>query len=157
MPLAVGAKAPDVALIDTDRKKRNLSEFIKGKPAIVAFFPGAFTGVCTKEACSLRDTAAEFNQANAAVVGISVDSPWAQKGWSDVNKLNFPLLSDFKREAISKFGTNLPNFGTVEGYESTKRAVFVLDKDGTVRYSWVGDPPTEPPYEEIKQAVGKLK
>lgn len=156
MPLEVGAEAPDVTLIDADRKKKSLSEF-KGKNTIVAFFPGAFTGVCSKEACTLRDDATAFNAMNAQVIGISVDSPWAQKGWSDANKLNFPLLSDLKREAVSKFGTNLPNFGGVEGYESTKRAVFVLDKEGTVRFVWVGDPPTEPPYHEIKAAVGKLK
>jgi len=155
MPLEVGAKAPDVTLIDADRKKKSLSEF-QGKNTVVAFFPGAFTGVCNKEACALRDDATTFNAMNAQVIGISVDSPWAQKGWSDANALNFTLLSDLKREAVSKFGTNLPNFGGVEGYESTKRAVFVLDKEGTVRYVWVGDPPTEPPYQEIKAAVSKL-
>lgn len=157
MPIAVGAKAPDATLYDVDRKKRTLSEFTKGKNTVVAFFPGAFTGVCSKEACALRDEGTAFISMNAQVVGISVDSPWAQKGWSDVNKLNFPLLSDYKREAIAKFGTSLPSFGGVEGYDSTKRAVFVVDKNGNVAYAWVGDPPTEPPYPEIKAALSKLK
>ena len=93
---------------------------------------------------------------DAQVVGVSVDSPWAQKGWSDVNQLNFPLLSDYKREAISTYGVMLPSFGGVDGYDSTRRAVFVLDKDHTVHYVWVGDPPTEPPYQEIKDALAKL-
>lgn len=156
MPLAVGAKAPDVTLYDKDRKKKNLSEF-KGKSTVLAFFPGAFTGVCRKEACTLRDSAAELNNLNAQVVGVSVDSPWAQMGWSAADNLNFPLLSDYKREAINKYGVIHPNFGGVEGYDTSKRAVFVLDKDQTVKYVWVGEPPTEPPYQEIKDALAKLK
>ena len=155
MAVDVGTKAPDFSLFDTDRKKRSLSEF-KGKNVVLAFFPGAFTGGCTKEACSLQTTG-EFNNVGAAVVGVSPDSAWAQKGWADANGLKFTLLSDFNREAINKFGTALPNFGGVEGYTSTQRAVFVLDKDQKVAYKWVGAPPTEPPYDEIKAAVRKLK
>ena len=97
MSLTVGQTAPDFTLIDTERKPRSLKEFA-GKKVVLAFYPGAFTGACTKEMCALRDAMAAFNSLEAQVVGISVDSPFANKGFADANKVTFPLLSDFTRE-----------------------------------------------------------
>ena len=102
MAIAVGAKAPDFTLYDTEKKERKLSEFL-GKKTILAFYPGAFTGVCTKEMCQFRDSLANFNTMNAQVVGISVDSPFANKGFADANKLTFPLLSDFTRAVSTQW------------------------------------------------------
>jgi peroxiredoxin len=157
MAVDVGQKVPDFTLADTNNTSQKFSDLARGKNVVLAFFPGAFTGVCTKEACSLRDTADKFNSMNAQVIGISVDSPIAQKAWVAANNLNFPLLSDYSRKVINEFGVALPNFAKLEGYTVAQRAVFVIDKTGTVRYKQVtSGPGVEPNYEEIKEAVAKL-
>jgi glutaredoxin-dependent peroxiredoxin len=157
MTLAVGKKAPDFTLVDTERKPRNLSEF-KGKKLILAFYPAAFTGVCTKEMCAFRDTLGEMGGLGAAVVGVSVDTPFANKVFAEQNKITFPLLSDYARQAIAAYGVQFPNLAGLTGYTAAKRSVFVLDREGVIRYMWVSDDPTkEPNYEEVKQAVRQLK
>lgn len=153
MALAVGQKAPDFQLIDTARQPRKLSEFA-GKTVVLAFFPGAFTGGCTTEACALRDSLAELNSLNAQVVGISVDSFFAQKAWADANNLQFPLLSDYKREVVTAYDVALPNFAGMEGYTTSQRAVFVIDKDGVIRHVQVTPTPAEQPdLAKVKEAV----
>ena len=156
MAVEVGQAAPDISLFDSDRTKRSLSEF-KGKNVVLAFFPGVFTGVCTTEMCALRDRADEFNSLNAQVLGISVDPPFAQKAWSESNNLNFPLLSDYGRQAVSQYDVALENLAGLEGYTAANRAVFVVDKTGVVRYKWLAPSPTnEPNYDEIRQALDQL-
>jgi peroxiredoxin len=154
MALKVGDTAPDFTLFDTDRKQRSLKEFL-GKTTILAFYPGAFTGVCSKEMCTLRDALASFNAMNAQVVGISVDSPFANKAFAEKNTLNYPLLSDGHREVIRKYCGLQVSFAGISGYDTAKRSVFVVDPQGTVRYVWItDDPAVEPPYDEIRKAVG---
>lgn len=156
MAVEVGQQAPEFSLYDTDRKERRLSEF-KGKSVVLAFYPGAFTGVCTKEMCTLRDSLTQFNSLNAQVLGISVD-PWGSlKAFGEQNNLGFPLLSDFDRKVVKLYDVTLPNMGGVPGYTGAQRSVFVLDKNGAVRYKWIAPQGgVEPSYEEIKQAVGQL-
>ena len=156
MPVEEGQKAPDFTLMDTDRKPRSLSEF-KGKNVVLAFFPGAFTGGCTTEACTFRDSGAKYNSLNAQVVGVSVDSPFAQKGWADANSINFPLLSDNQRKVTGQYGVEVPNFAGLEGYTAANRAVFVLDKEGTVRYKWVGTPQGQPDFGAVEGALRQIK
>ena len=156
MAAEVGQQAPDFTLYDTDRKPRSLSEF-KGKNVVLAFFPGAFTGVCTTEMCAFRDQLDQFNSMNAQVLGISVDGSFSQKEWTERNNVNYPFLSDFTREMVTAYGVTIPNFAGMEGYVAANRAVIVLDKDGIVRYKWISDSPgNEPDYDEVKQAVGAL-
>jgi peroxiredoxin len=156
MAIEVGQTAPDFTLYDTDRNPQSLSGF-RGKNVVLAFYPGAFTGVCTTEMCTLRDRMDQFNTLNAQVLGISVDPPFAQKAWSDQNNLNFPLLSDFNREAVNTYGVALPNLAGMEGYTASQRAVFVVDKDGVVRYKWIGESPlNEPDYDEVRKALEGL-
>lgn len=156
MLVEVGQQAPDFTLIDTERKPRSLNEF-KGKNVVLAFMPGAFTGVCTAECVQFRDNAQAYANLNAEVIGITVDSPFAQKGWADVNQIKFPLLSDYGRKVVQQYGVELPNFAGMEGYTSTNRAIFVLDKNGTVKYKWVGaNPGVSPNFEEIEQALKGL-
>jgi peroxiredoxin len=156
MAVQVGDKAPEFTLIDADRKPRSLSEF-RGKNVVLAFFPGAFTGVCTKEMCSLRDSMARFNEMNAQVVAISVDSPFANKAFAAQNNLQFPLLSDFTRAVVKSYGIVLDGFAGIEGYSTAKRSVFVLDKSGVVRFVWITDNPgVEPNYDEVTKAVSSL-
>ncbi len=156
MPVEVGQSAPEFSLYDTDRNQRTLGEF-KGKNVVLAFFPGAFTGVCTTEMCALRDRADQFNNLDAQVLGISVDSPFSQKAWADQNNLNFPILSDFNRQAVNQYGVSLPNFAGMEGYVASNRAVFVVDKTGNIAYSWLAPSPgNEPDYDEIRSALEGL-
>jgi len=99
-----GEKAPNFTLPDTDRKPRSLSEFLKPNGAtLLAFFPGAFTTVCTREMCTLRDNMQELNKINAQVVGISVNDPFTNKAFAQNNNLNFPILSDYNREVLKLY------------------------------------------------------
>ena len=156
MSVEVGQRIPNVAVVNAERKPVKLSEFF-GTPLVLVFFPGAFTGVCTKEMCTFRDSLEKFNGLNARVVGISIDSPYAQKGFADQHKLNFPLLSDFNRNAVKAFDIEDPNFAGGQLPGVAKRSVFVLDKDGNVRYRWVSDNPgVEPNYDEVTEAIRKI-
>ncbi|MDT7876428.1 MAG: peroxiredoxin [Sulfolobus sp.] len=151
----VGEKAPDFELPDTDLKKVKLSDF-KGKVVVLAFYPAAFTAVCTKEMCSFRDSMEKFNNFNALVLGISVDPPFSNKAFKEHYKLNFTILSDYNREVIKKYNV-FWEFPALPGYLLAKRAVFVIDREGVVRYKWVSDDPTkEPPYSEIETIIQKL-
>jgi peroxiredoxin len=156
MAAKVGDKAPDFTLYDTEKKPRSLKEFL-GKKTVLAFYPGAFTGVCTKEMCTFRDSLSRFNALNAQVVGISVDAPFANKAFATQNNLQFPLLSDFNRTALKAYGIVLEGFSGLNGYSASKRSVFVLDKDGVVRYAWISDNPgVEPNYDEVTKALSSF-
>jgi glutaredoxin-dependent peroxiredoxin len=152
---SVGEKAPDFTLYDADRKLRKLSEFlVKGKRTVMAFFPGAFTGVCTQEFCTFRDMYPELEKLNGMVVGISVDAPFAQKAFAEKHSLTMPLLCDFKREVIRKYDVVWKNLGGVEGYDSANRAIFVVDDAGKVLFRWVAENPGKlPDFEAIKKAL----
>lgn len=157
MAIKVGDKAPAFTIADTEKKPRSLSEFL-GKKVVLAFYPGAFTGVCTKEMCTLRDSLSNFNAMNAQIVGISVDSPFANKGFAAQNNLKYPLLSDYTREVVKKYGIELENFSGLQGYVAAKRSIFVLDKDGIVRYSWISENPgVEPNYDDVSKALEAIK
>ncbi|MFQ5990124.1 MAG: peroxiredoxin [Candidatus Methylomirabilales bacterium] len=156
MAPAVGQKAPDFSLVDTDRKPRSLAEF-KGKKVILAFYPAAFTGVCTKEMCTFRDSLGDLANLDAAVLGISVDTPFANKAFAEQYKINFPLLSDYARDVISAYNIQFPDLAGLKGYTAAKRAIFVLDKEGVIRYAWVSDDPLkEPNYDEVTQAAQQI-
>lgn len=157
MPATVGSKAPDFTLPDTDKKPRSLKEF-SGKNVVLAFYPGAFTGVCTKEMCTLRDSLANFSSMDAQVIGISVDSPFANKGFATQNNLSFPLLSDHTRTVSMQYCGVYNDFGGLTGYTAAKRSVFVVDKAGVIRYAWISENPgAEPDYTAVQQAVSSLK
>ena len=153
MAIKVGSIAPEFTLLDTERKPRSLSEF-RGKNVVLAFYPGAFTGVCTKEFCAFRDAISNFNNLNAQVVGISVDSPFANKAFATQNNLQFPLLSDYTRELSRQYGGVYEDFAGLKGYSASKRAVFIVDVKGNVKYAWVSENPgVEPDYDAISQAL----
>ena len=157
MAADVGQKAPDFTLYDSGKQETKLSDS-KGKNVVLAFYPGAFTGVCTTEMCTFRDRIESFNSMNAQVYGISVDGIFAQKAFSDANNLNFPLLSDYNREVVTAYGVALPNFAGMAGYTASERAVFVIDKDGVIKFKWVGENPgVEPDYDEVQRQVDQLK
>jgi len=152
----VGDKAPGFELPDTERKMRKLGEF-QGRKLVLAFFPGAFTSVCTREMCSFRDSMAKFNELKAQVLGVSINDPFSNKGFAERNMLNFPLLSDYNRDVIRLYGIELADFAGLKGYSVAKRSVFVLDKGGIIRYRWISDDPAaEPNYKEIEQVLRQL-
>jgi peroxiredoxin len=153
MAIKVGSKAPEFTLFDTDKKPRSLSEF-QGKNVVLAFYPGAFTGVCTKELCTFRDAMSNFNNLHAQVVGISVDAPFANKAFATQNNLQFPLLSDYTREVCKQYGGIHEDFAGMKGYSASKRAVFIVDANGYVTYAWISENPgMEPDYEAITYSL----
>lgn len=154
MSVEVGSKAPDFTLPNQDREPVTLSAQ-HGKNVVLAFFPAAFTSVCTKELCTFRDSLAKLNDANAVVYGISVDMPFTLKEFAGQQKLNFPLLSDFNKDAITKFDVVNPDMLGLKGI--AKRAVFVIDKDGVIRHKEVTpNPGVEPTYDKVFETLAKL-
>jgi peroxiredoxin len=154
--LTVGEKAPDFTLVNMNMKQVSLKDF-KGKKVILAFFPGAFTGTCTQEMCTLRDSIAKMEDLDAQILGISVNDPFSNKAFHEENALNFPLLSDYTREVVRRYGVYHEDFAGLKGYTTAKRSVFILDEDGVIRYKWVTeDPSIEPPYDELEKELKKL-
>jgi peroxiredoxin len=154
MSVDVGSKAPDFTLTNQDRQPVTLSEQ-RGKPVVLAFFPAAFSSVCTKELCTFRDALSQLNQVNAQVYGISVDTFFTLKAFQDQQKLPFPLLSDFNKEVIRAYGVFNEDMIGLKGI--AKRAVFVIDRDGVVRYREVlEDARNEPDYVKVLGSVSAL-
>lgn len=156
MVLRIGQRVPDFALPDANKQERKLSEFTQRGKTVLLFFPFAFSGVCDKEMCVFRDNAAKLNSFNAQTVGISVDSLFTLKIFAQTYNLQFPLLSDFNKKVTRAYGVLEDAWGF--GYKGVaRRAAFVLDSKGILRYKWVSDVPSnEPPYEEIISALSKL-
>jgi peroxiredoxin len=156
LSVEVEQRPPDFQLPDQDKKLRTLKDFL-GRKTVLAFFPGAFTGVCTKEMCAFRDSMQTLNSLNAQVVGISVNDPWTNKAFAEANKLQFPILCDYTREVVRKFNVFHDNFGGLKGYTVAKRSIFVLDPEGVLRYRWVSeDPDRQPNYDEVKDVLARI-
>ncbi len=154
--LSIGDSAPDFELPITMEKMWKLSENIGDKNIILAFFPMAYSSTCQEEMCSLRDGISEFQTLDAKVVGISVDNPFVLKKWKDELGLPFELLSDFNKTASQAYGAFHYELGPLLGV--AKRSVFVVDKEGIIRYRWVSeDPGTLPDLDEIKKALDEIK
>ena len=154
MAATVGQKAPDFKLMNDKREEVTLSSQ-KGHPVVLAFFPAAFTGVCTKELCTFRDSMARLNSANAQVYGISVDTSFSLAEFKKQQNLNFPLLSDFNKEVIQSYGVYNPDMIGLKGI--AKRSTFVIDKDGVVRYAEIlEDARNEPNYDKVFEALSRL-
>jgi len=156
MPVEVGEKPPDFQLHDQNKAIRSLKDFL-GKKTVLAFFPGAFTGPCTKEMCTFRDSLQALGELEAQVVGISVNDPFSNKAFAEANRLQFLILSDYTRETVKRYDVFHENFAGLKEYTAAKRSIFILDGKGIVRYKWVSeDPGKEPDYEEVKGRLAKL-
>ena len=154
MAATVGSKAPDFTLMNENREPVTLSSQ-KGHPVVLAFFPAAFSGVCTKELCTFRDSMAKLNNAKAQVYGISVDTFFTLGAFKKEQNLNFPLLSDFNKEVIQAYGAYNPDMIGLKGI--AKRSTFVIDKDGIVRHAEVlDDARNEPNYDKVFETLAKL-
>ncbi len=155
MAIQVGQIAPDFTLRDNERNVVTLSEQ-KGKNVVLVFFPLAFTGTCTKELCSIRDSIGIYGSLNAQVYGISVDSLFALNKFKEEQNLNFPLLSDFNKVASTAYDCIYAHFfNDMDGV--SKRSAFVIDKEGIVRYAEVLENALElPNFEAIQNCLQEL-
>jgi glutaredoxin-dependent peroxiredoxin len=155
MSAQVGSNAPDFTLKNQELQDVTLSAGFGRQNTVLAFFPAAFTSVCTKELCTFRDQLAQLNKANAQVYGISVDTPFTLKVFGQQNGLNFPLLSDFNKDVIKAYGVYLEDLVGLKGV--SKRAVFLIDKQGVVRHAEVtATPGNEPDYQKLTAAIAAL-
>src|SRR5258708_10386487 len=143
LSVQVGQQAPDFTLYNSEKQKVTLSD-CKGKNVLLLFFPQAFTGTCTKELCSMRDNIALYNQANAQVFGISVDSVFTLGRYKEDQQLNFPLLSDFNKEVSTAYGSLYDSF-VFDMKGVSKRSAFVIYKQGIVQYAEVLETATDLP------------
>ena len=155
MSVQVGQKAPDFALKTNKMEDFKLNDLQGKKNVVVLFVPLAFTSVCTKEFCSVRDSVSSLQNDNTQVVGISVDSPFALDAWAAKEGYNFPLLSDFNKTVSSTYGALYDNLLGFNGV--SKRSAFVIDKSGTVRYAWVSeDARNMPEFDAIRACLQQL-
>jgi peroxiredoxin len=155
MALQSGQQAPDFTLRDSDKQEVKLSDF-KGKNVVLLFFPLAFTSVCTAELCSMRDNISLYNNANAQVFAISVDSPFTLDKFKKEQGYNFPLLSDFNKEVSAAYGALYQDF--VLGMKGvSKRAAFVIDKDGKIQYAEVLEDASKiPDFDAVQNVLKNL-
>jgi glutaredoxin-dependent peroxiredoxin len=160
--IKIGEKAPDFTLPDVDMKPVSLKDFW-GKKVVLAFFIGAFTETCTKEACEFRDAMSRLVDLKAQVIGIDLTAPFSSKRFSEKNRLSFPILSDPTREVSEKYGLHFSPCNETECcwgtscYPIVKRSILVLDEEGIVRCVWVSSKTTtEPNYEEIQKAIDQI-
>ena len=134
MEIKVGLKAPNFSLFDSDKNKITLSDFEGKSNVLILFFPQAFTGVCTQELCSVRDNITQYNNVNAQVLGISVDSVFTLAKFKEEQKLNFPLLSDFNKEVSTAYNSLYETF-VFDMKGVSKRSAFLIDKQGIIQYA----------------------
>lgn len=156
MKIEIGQVAPDFTLYDSTKSKVTLSDF-KGQNILLLFFPLAFTSTCTAELCSIRDNISFYNNVNAKVFGISVDSLHTLAKYKADQNLNFTLLSDFNKDVSSLYGSLYETFGyNMKGV--SKRSAFIIDKDGIVRYTEVLENAGEQPnFKNINLILEGLK
>lgn len=155
MALKAGDKAPEFTLVDSDKNKISLSAQ-QGKNVVLLFYPAAFTSTCTKELCQTRDELSLYNDLNAIVFGISVDMPFTLARFKQEQNYNFPLLSDFNKEASMAYEAIYHEW--IHGLKGvSKRASFVIDKDGIIRHAEVLDNASDyPNFDAIKNTLKSL-
>ena len=152
----IGDTAPAFTLKTTDKSDVSLSDYY-GKNVILAFYPGAFTGVCDKEMCTFQDNFSKLSESGTVVIGVSVDSPWANAEFARKYSIDFPLLSDIDRKVVQSYGASFVGLGGIEGYVSANRVVFIVDSEGVIQYRWEAENPgVEPNYDEILQFASSM-
>lgn len=153
--ISVGDEAPDFTapLANGDVAEMTLSDAVADGPVVLAFFPGAFTSVCSTELESFEDRLAEFADAGVTVYGVSIDTPFAQNAFREELDLSFDLISDSNRDIVDAYDVAM-DFTALGVHNLAKRAVFVVDEERTVTYAWVSDDPgVEPDYDEVVAAT----
>ena len=155
MAIQIGQSAPDFTLFDSDKNPVQLSAQ-QGNNVLLLFFPQSFTGVCTKELCSIRDNIALYNDAHAKVFGISVDSVFTLGKFKEEQQLNFPLLSDFNKKVSELYDTIYHDW-ILDMKGVSKRSAFVIDRKGVVQYAEVLESASDiPDFEKINAKLKEL-
>ena len=153
--MTLSNELPDFQLYDQNLVVRSLRDF-KGEKTVLAFFPGAFTDVCTREMCVFRDSMDSMIEFGARIVGICVNDPFTNKAFAHAYKLPFVILSDYTRETIKKYNVFHEDYAGLKGYTVAKRSVFILDQEGKLQYKWITqDPAVEPNYNDITRKIGR--
>jgi peroxiredoxin len=152
-----GDAAPDftapIRTPDGEITDFTLSDALGDGPIVLAFFPGAFTSVCTGEMTTFRDRLEGLTGAGATLYGVSIDSPFSLGEFAEQNELNFPLIGDTEKDVIEAYDVVM-DFADLGISGVAKRSVFVIDDDGEVTYAWVSDDPgVEPDYDEVESAA----
>ena len=159
MPIAVGTKAPDFTLKSKDAnglKDVTLSANFGKKNTVVLFFPLAFTGVCTAEFCDISQGLNSYSELGADVIGVSVDSPFAQEAWAQKERITVTLVADLDKTVTKAYGVEFPGLAGI-GLTSA-RAAFIVDKNGVVQYSeQTATPKDLPNFAAIKAKLAELK
>ena len=156
MTLQKGDRAPDFTLFNTEKNPVNLADF-KGKNLIVHFFPLAFTGVCTKQLCTVRDAISMYKNDNADIVAISIDSIFTLGKFKEEQNLSFDLLSDFNKDVSAAYGSLFETFPAFGMKGVSKRSAFVIDKEGVIQYAEVLESPGDlPNFDAINATLAEL-
>jgi len=158
MPIKVGSKAPNFTLKSktaTGLVDIKLSDNFHKKNTVLLFFPAAFTGVCTQELCAISAGLGQYAGLNATVLGISIDTPFAQEAWAKQEKISIPLLSDLNKKVIMDYDVVFPNLAGI--CDTAARAAFVIDKQGLIRYAEQTPSPKDlPNFDAVKMTLSKL-
>jgi peroxiredoxin len=158
MPIKVGSKAPDFTLKSKTASGLadvKLSDNFGKKNTVLLFFPAAFTGVCTQELCDVSAGLTAYERLNAGVIGISIDTPFAQEAWAKQEKIGFPLVSDLNKKVIKEYDVVFPHLAGIG--DTAARAAFVIDKNGVVQYAEQTPSPKElPNFDAVKMTLSKL-
>ncbi len=159
MAIPVGTKAPDFTLKSKQASGLvdiKLSNNFGKKNTVLLFFPAAFTSVCTKELCDISGGLNGYSSLNAEVIGISIDTPFAQEAWAQKEKITIPLASDLNKEVIKKYDVVFPMLVGIG--DTAARAAFVIDKEGVIRYSEQTPTPKDlPNFDQVKATLSSLK
>lgn len=156
-PLAVGTRAPDFALpLRVGEAPLRLSDYLGERNVVILFFPLAFSGVCTQEMCQVQEDLEAWGKLDATVLGISVDSIWVTQRFAAEHSLSFPILSDFNKEVMTAYGVRNDDFFGMKGVAN--RSVFVVDREGTIVYSWMSlDAGVLPDFQAVREVLGSAQ
>ena len=157
MPVMIGQTAPDFMLYDTDKQPVHLKDFRERKNVLLLFFPLAFTSVCTKELCEIRDDIRTYENGSVQVLGISVDSVFTLQKFKEEQHYNYPLLSDFNKEVSALYNSLYDSFGNMHMRGVSKRSAFIIDKQGIIQYAEIlENPGNVPDFNAIKECLARL-
>lgn len=157
MSVAVGQKAPDFTLKNTDMQDVHLASFHGKSNVLLLFYPLVNTPVCEGELCGIRDDLNAYTGHGAEVIALSVDSPFAAKLWKEKHNYNFTMVSDFNKEVSTAYGAIHDVLGATGLKGVSKRSAFVIDKNGDLQYVWISDDPKQvPDFAAIKEVLGNL-
>lgn len=158
MPIEEGQQAPDFTLYSDENKPFTLSDNFSARPALVLFFPGAFTTVCTTELAEVNGDYESFGGDEVAIMGISTDSPFVLREFKRVNKFQFPLLSDHDAMVSARYGAKYDhNYTSMKLDRVAKRAAFVIDRKGIIRYAEVLDSAGDlPDFDAVRRTIHRI-